>query len=89
MLYKYYYKKAMMRYKETEMSEKDKKLCSAVEAVTLEAANFVGKTVTYTVATPFILGEIAVCLGGIAVHEIKKEVIKSYDEYVKENGTQI
>lgn len=89
--YNYNYKRAMMRYNEynTDLSEKDKKLCAAVEAVTLEATRLAERTVTLTLATPCIIAEIAKCATKIAVGEIKDQVIESYDEYVKENGTQI
>ncbi len=89
--YNYNYKKAIRRYNEynSDLSEKDKKLCATVEAVTLEATRLAERTVTLTLATPCIIAEIAKCVTKIAVEEIKDQTIKSYNEYVEENGTQI
>ena len=89
--YNYNYKRAMMRYNEynSDLSEKDKKLCAAVEAVTLEATRLAERTVTLTLATPCIIAEIAKCVTKIAIEEVKEQTLKSYNEYVEENGTQI
>ena len=85
----YYYQRAMVRYENTEMTDKDKRFCASVEAATIKATRFAKDVVTYTVAAPMFAAVTTGCVGYMIVNGIKKEVLRSYDEYVKENGTRI
>lgn len=86
----YYYQRAMVRYNQnTEMTDKDKRFCASVEAATIKATQFAKDVATYTVAAPMFAAVTTGCVGYMIVNGIKKEVVRCYDEYVKENGTQI
>lgn len=86
----YYYKRAMSRYdKYTDMSAKDKKFCASVEAATIKATGFAKDVAHYIIAAPLFAAVTIGCVGYVVVNDIKYEVVKSYNEYVKENGTRI
>lgn len=85
----YYYQRAMVRYENTEMTDKDKRFCATVETVTIKATQFAKDVATYTVAAPMFAAVTTGCVGYMIVNGIKNEVLRSYDEYVKENGTRI
>lgn len=86
----YYYQRAMVRYNQnTDMTDKDKRFCASVEAATIKATQFAKDVATYTVAAPLFAAVTGICAGYIVIDGIKRETLRSYNEYVEKNGTRI
>ena len=88
----------MLTYKEAykwikrnneEISDKDAKVVAAVMSTPSAVKNGLHKAKTNAPYVALLVAITPVMMISMAVEEIEKQVMKSYEEYVKENGTQI
>lgn len=81
MLNKYYYKRAYARYDETDMSEKDRRFCAAVEELTLIGRDRIQDAVQISLLSIGIMSTVPFLVGKAIWDETKR----SYEQYEKEN----
>lgn len=88
----------MLNYKETyswikknneAISDKDAKLVAAVMSTPGAVKRGLHKVATNAPYAALLVAITPIMLINSAVDEVKEQVMKSYEEYVKENGTQI
>ena len=85
--YHWNYIEAYARYKmeRPDMSEKDREFCARVEQFA-----YIGRDVVTTVVTAPVVAAVGVgIVTGWVLTQIWDQTKKSYNEYVKENGTRI
>ena len=88
----------MLTYKEAyswikrnneEISDKDAKVVAAVMSTPGAVKNGLHKVKTNAPYVALLVAITPIMMISMAVDEIKEQTMRSYEEYVKENGTQI